>query len=965
MHLYNKLIYVFLVALLLFVSWRTQAQFPAPYCTAKFASGGVEPITRVSFSNINRTSSVSSTVGLEDYLTDTVVVTVGQPYTIAVEATTGGNYDVNVKVFIDWNQNNVFADTSGEMFDVGKITSSNGSDGKQATLSIPIPTYALLGNTRMRVIKKFGASNSNTTACSTGGYGQAEDYTIKIIQSSICLPPSGLAATVNTGTSVTFSWASVSGSAGYEYVVDQSSGNPTGPGTSVVATTATATITPAGTYYIHVRTDCGGGSFSSWATVPAAIPFPYPYCNITNLTGIPITSVQFAGINRTSSATIGGPSLENFLTDTGKVIPGLPYIITLKGNTNGGWSNHYRVFIDWDQDNVFTSSESYDAHTVTTSTGTDAEYTDDTIEAPLNAKLGYTRMRIVKKQGTALTNTNACPTTNADGQAEDYTILVMKSPVCLTPRGLKITSISGASVAFSWNPMHGVNGYEYIVNTMRTAPATAGTATTATSGSNIAPLVGNTMYYIHVRSDCGGGDFSAWALDSFVTCTPPSGLNATNLTHYSGEFSWNTISGIANYEYVIDQQATDPTGSGTVTTATTITDSSLTTNQTYYLHVRTNCGGGTYSIWTTYSFKSVREFCFIDVVRSKDIMPTTATLYWASLSSGRKGFEYIIDQNAAAPTTAGATLTDTFYNATSLQPNTKYYMHVRTDCYGGLYSFWRTEEFTTLPICYTLPSGLTANNITPSSATLLWNKINGVQGYQYVIDQVPTDPTTAGTLTTDTFVNKAGLTGGAVYYLHVRTDCGGGDYSYWATYKFAVCAEPLNLTATNITETTATVGWDAVSGAKEYEYLVDLSTTPPAGSTSASTITTGTSENVANLFGSTTYYLHVRTNCDKGNFSPWKTFGFTTQPPAGIQKITGSDLSFNVYPNPVKNIITYHVSDIKDAQIQVMDITGKVIYTVNPTANKGIIDVSCLTNGIYLAKYSNPTGNSVIKISKQ
>jgi len=967
MHTYSKLLFYLLpVALLSFLSPEAMAQFPAPYCTANF-NAAVEPISLVSFSNISRTSppGTSGAVSLEDFTSDTATVTIGQSYTITVEGNTDGGVADNFKVFFDWNQNYIFADSSGEMFDIGDISASTGADGKQASVSIPIPVYARTGYTRMRVVKKYGSSASNTSPCPTNGWGQAEDYTLHVVASAVCLPPPGLAPTANTGTSVTFGWTGVSGAAGYEYAVDQSSASPAGAGTAVTGTTATASITPTGTYYLHVRTDCGSGSFSSWTTAPAAMPFPYPYCNITALTGGPITSVQFAGINRTSPAAIGAPALEDFLTDTGKIIPGLPYIITLKGNTNGNWVSHFRVFIDWDQDNVFGSGESYDARTVYNSTGTDATYTDDTIEAPLNAKLGITRMRIVKKQGSALTNTTACPT-NGDGQAEDYTILVMKSPVCLMPRGLKIDNISGVSVAFSWSAMHGVNGYEYIVNTTRTAPTVAGTSTTTTNGNNITPLAGNTLYYIHVRSDCGGGDFSGWALDSFITCTPPSGLDTADVTHYSATLSWNAISGVSGYEYVVDQSATDPAGPGTATTATSVTDSTLSTNQTYYLHVRTHCGGGVYSIWTTLSFKTPWVSCFIvDIVTANDILSTSATLEWYLFSGSKKGYEYVLDQVATDPTGAGIPTKDTFFNATGLQPNTKYYIHARTDCYGGLFSFWRTHEFTTLPICYTLPTGLIATDITPSSAILHWDKINGVSGYQYVIDQVSTDPTVAGIFTTDTFVNKAGLTAGAVYYLHVRTDCGSGDYSYWKTYAFTVCASPLGLTATNIKETEATVSWTAVSGAKEYEYLVDQWSISPIGG-APTIVTTNVSEIVTGLFSGTQYYLHVRTNCDKGN-SVWELYPFTTQLPESVVGAAKQLNSFSTYPNPVNGVLNYNITGTigKDETIQVMDITGRVVLSADVTATKGSIDMSNLAGGIYLIRYVTLTGSSFTTIAKQ
>src|SRR5690606_16721134 len=117
------------------------------------------------------------------------------------------------------------------------------------------------------------------------------------------------------------------------------------------------------------------------------------------------TSVVFAGISRTSSVATGGAELEDFLSDTATVIPGLPYIITVKGHTNGNWTHHIRVYVDWNNNHVFTDTgESYDIGLLTNSTGADAVSVSDTIIAPLNASLGNTRMRVIKKQGSAINN---------------------------------------------------------------------------------------------------------------------------------------------------------------------------------------------------------------------------------------------------------------------------------------------------------------------------------------------------------------------------------------------------------------------------------------------------------------------------------------------------------------------------------------------------------------------------------
>lgn len=86
------------------------------------------------------------------------------------------------------------------------------------------------------------------------------------------------------------------------------------------------------------------------------------------------------------------------------------------------------------------------------------------------------------------------------------------------------------------------------------------------------------------------------------SCTAPAGLAASNVTANSADLNWNTISGVTDYEYVIDQTAAVPAGTGTAVTTNSYAATGLNPGTVYYAHVRTDCGGSTFSTWTTTSF---------------------------------------------------------------------------------------------------------------------------------------------------------------------------------------------------------------------------------------------------------------------------------------------------------------------------------------------------------------------------
>ncbi|MBC8883228.1 T9SS type A sorting domain-containing protein [Flavobacterium piscinae] len=229
------------------------------------------------------------------------------------------------------------------------------------------------------------------------------------------------------------SWtAPTSGPAPTEYKVffGTTSGSLTQIGTTANLTFNASAPAYSTTYYWQIvpTSAIGGGDAigcAEWSFTTQADPFA-PYCSaITFSSNVePITSVNFAGIDNQSSATLNGtPALQNFISISGNVTAGESYTMTLKGNTDGNFLNNFRVFIDWNQDGDFNDeNETFNAGTVQNSTGLDALQAVSNIEVPSNALPGTTRMRVKKIFGTTNID-NPCVGTSY-GQVEDYSLLV-------------------------------------------------------------------------------------------------------------------------------------------------------------------------------------------------------------------------------------------------------------------------------------------------------------------------------------------------------------------------------------------------------------------------------------------------------------------------------------------------------------------------------------------------------------
>jgi hypothetical protein len=74
---------------------------------------------------------------------------------------------------------------------------------------------------------------------------------------------------------------------------------------------------------------------------------------------------------------------------------------------------------------------------------------------------------------------------------------------------------------------------------------------------------------------------------------------------------------------------------------------------------------------------------------------------------------------------------------------------------------------------------------------------------------------------------------------------------------------------------------------------------------------------------------------------------------------------FSVYPNPVSNIINFsNEANAVVSTIEMSDLNGRVVKTVNVNATEGQVSVSDLATGIYMMKITTDQGVAIKKIVK-
>ncbi len=172
------------------------------YCASTPADTNYSNIANVVMSGDNGTSINNNTSGqcdaYEDYTNLSVSLTPGQNYSLSVDLGTcdGSGIEIldSAGVYIDWNQDGDFDDTGEEIEVFAGLQSPN-----PHTISINVPSNAVGGATRMRIVNQAQTGNSfypdgPVTECAVGTfsgsflrpwYGATEDYTINITSSTI------------------------------------------------------------------------------------------------------------------------------------------------------------------------------------------------------------------------------------------------------------------------------------------------------------------------------------------------------------------------------------------------------------------------------------------------------------------------------------------------------------------------------------------------------------------------------------------------------------------------------------------------------------------------------------------------------------------------------------------------------------------------------------------------------------
>lgn len=417
------------------------------YCEGGAGSDDFEWISKVVLNTIDNTSGQSG--GYTDFTNISTMLTRGESYPIIIEQMySGAAFGDQFEVWIDFNQDGDFEDAQEKVFQTeeASATAVNGM--------LTIPPSAMLGATRMRVMMKFNTLSNDP--CSTYNFGEIEDYCVDIQDTDACLVPVFIEGIVD-GNKINLTWEALDQVDEFlvEYInADLTDWLSISTNNSFLSLEGLTDCTP---YKLRITSFCAGveGAMSevlNLKTSNCGRCIDLPYCgSLGEDAGFEwMESVKVNTLENVSGNNNGYQYFEGLSTSMEQ---GKDYEVTLvPGFDDGTFEEFFRIWIDFDQDGVFSGTE------LVYNSGSTTGAVNGMISIPSTALDGETRMRVSMKFNEI---PDACESFSF-GEVEDYCINIGEPDVeaCELPSNITEANITSSSVVISWSANSSAIGFE-------------------------------------------------------------------------------------------------------------------------------------------------------------------------------------------------------------------------------------------------------------------------------------------------------------------------------------------------------------------------------------------------------------------------------------------------------------------------------------------------------------------------
>ena len=423
---------------------------------------------------------------------------------------------------------------------------------------------------------------------------------------------------------------------------------------------------------------------------------------------------------------------------------------------------------------------------------------------------------------------------------------------CATPTNTNTSNVTETTATLNWDAVSSSN--DYTVEWRQSGASSWNSTTVSGLSYNVSGLTLATDYEWHVRANCTGGSGSYSSLVTFTTAgTPPPEYCASTGTNVA--YEWIASVAVSNL--------TNNTGANGGYADFTAQSANLSSGTSYTMTLSPGFASTTYaeywSVWIDYN----GDYDFNDAGELVAQANGTGTV------------------NPSFTVPASGTVASTRMRVSMLW--NEYSTACQTFTYGEVEDYTVNISGTPPPTC-DAPSGLSSSSITETTATVSWSAVSNANDYDLQIRVQGASAWSDLGNFAGTSVNITGMTGNTTYEWRVRSNCSSGSSTYSSVASFttdpapASCNAPSGLSSSAVTQTTATVSWNAVTEANDYTVQMRIQ---GSSTWDIEGIITGTSASATNLVSGTTYEWHVRSNCSTGSSAYSGTVTFTTEQATG------------------------------------------------------------------------------------
>ncbi len=715
-----------------------------------------------------------------------------------------------------------------------------------------------------------------------------------------CIKPSDIAYSDITSSSVNVSWtASSSSPSTYEYYYSEENTIPgddvTVSGTTNEINVIIDNLSPISNYYVWVRSACSDEDKSDWAyggefqtdCGALTIDFVETFDDVTYGELPPCWSTQIeneSGSYGTISTTYTSGNSEDLYVKIANNddTDGAYYVISPKFSdfdnqkqislkvqkdlSNNGSNDDNSGVLEVGVMTDPTDVETYTMlHTIALSTLPEAEWKEVVFNTASYTGGSGVSIAVKYIAGTSTYN-----------KFYINDIRYQELPSCFSPLNISFENITASSVDVSWQvpSVTPSNGYEYYYATENTEPTeeTEALGTSNATNVSIAGLESTTRYYFWMRSVCSDSDKSAWS----------------EVTDFKTLCSSYTVELTENFDaYTFGQMAdcwtTQLINTGLFSNIQIDHSESFSVPNSVRMDNSVDVLGNYYLISPALSdLNNTKEVSF-QINRKVLLESSTDKFYTMEVgvmtdASDVSTYQMLQDITQVIEVD---TWTEVSVNTTAYAGGEGHLVVKWSPHEGGAHNRFFIDDFRYVEaeeVACAVPSGIMATDLTSTTATLSWAAPLEAPagGFEYVYSVNNTTPTENGTATNETSVSLSDLEAETQYFVWVRSVCSDDEKSDWSMlFAFTtpaefVCETPTDLTATNITESTAIISWTAPeeAPANGYQYVYSENNTTP---TEDGMATDETSISLDGLTAETQYYVWVRSICSDSDTSDWSS----------------------------------------------------------------------------------------------